>query len=182
MLGKSIKKGIVVFGIITLGAIVFAPTQHVAPDYLYPNHSLTPGKVDTFSYTDLTALYDGQTYSQAHRNVSSSEKRKVCDEYPDNCKGKVEIDHFCPLALGCSNDIKNLWAQPEHAYWKGQDFGFHTKDKLEAYMVRRMKNKEIMPSVAQACFLEDWVACYLRYFPSTISQLSGVEVDSEDTN
>jgi hypothetical protein len=82
----------------------------------------------------------------------------VCKEYPDSCKVVHEIDHFCPLALGGTNDIKNLWAKPEQNLWNGQDFGFHTKDKLETLLAARMKSGKITPKDTQAYIIEDWIA------------------------
>lgn len=147
---------------------------HIAPDYLYPDPTVTPGKVDTSDFQKLTQRYNGQTYSQHFRNVPDSEKKQVCNEYPDNCKNKIEIDHFCPIALGCSNDIQNLWAQPEVNVWNEQDFGFHTKDRLEVYMVEQMKAGAITPKDAQTCILNDWVACYQKYLGNKLGAVNQV--------
>ena len=134
--------------------------HHVGPDYLYPDSKLTPGKADTLSLDDLTKIYNGQTYSQAHRNVSQSEKNQVCKEYVDNCKKPKEIDHFYPLCAGGSNDIQNLWAQPEVNQWNGKDYGFHAKDKLESYVCSQIKKGLLDPKVAYQKITTDWIDFY----------------------
>lgn len=139
----------------------------IGPSEAYPNPQYTPGLVATTNFTELTAVSSCGTYSKCHRKTTSAMKTKVCNEYPDNCKTKIEIDHFCPLALGCADDIKNLWAEPEHIMVNGFDYGFHTKDKLENLMVIKMKAGEISPNEAQQCILQDWVKCYNKYVEAT---------------
>lgn len=144
---------------VTFG-VAHLPPSHVGPDYLYPDSKLTPGLVATTDFKELTQT--NPTYSQAHRKTTEAMKKQVCDEYP--CQGLViEIDHFCPLALGCADDARNLWAQPETNLWNGTDYGFHTKDRLEAYLVLQMKAGNISPKDAQDCILSDWVRCYTKY-------------------
>lgn len=143
---------------------------------LYPDKVLTPGLVATTDFTELTAVSSCGTYSQCHRKTTSNMKAIVCKEYPTNCTGTQEIDHFCPLALGCADDVKNLWAEPEHVMINGQDFGFHTKDKLETYLVSQMKAGKITPSDAQQCILADWVGCYKKYFNS--QSFGAINMDS----
>lgn len=156
----------VIFGIGIAGAlgagITLAP-HHIGPAYLYPDATLTPGLVATQDVAVLTASYTGQTYSMAHRNTTQAQKTQACNEYPDNCKAQHEIDHFCPLALGCADDIKNLWAQPTVNMWQGVNYGFHEKDRLETLLVNKMKAGVITPVDAQNCILKDWVACYQKY-------------------
>lgn len=127
---------------------------------LYPNSQFTPGVVVTADFKELTADYNGLTYSKSHRKTTSAMKAEVCKEY--SCTGKVEIDHLIPLALGGEDTVQNLWAEPEHVYVNGVDYGFHTKDKLEDYLVLQMKAGKISPHDAQQC-LKDWVQCYKKY-------------------
>lgn len=153
---------------------------NIPPKALYPDIRYTTGLADTSSITDLTATYNGnQTYSQAHRDVPNSVKELVMQEY-GNPKGKVEIDHFIPLAIGGSNNPKNLWPQPEHVKFKGRDYGFHTKDRLETYLVYQVKHAILTPTEAQNCIKEDWVKCYDKYFPPGITGSFGPDYDEED--
>ena len=56
-----------------------------------------------------------------------------------------EVDHFIPLCAGGSNDPANLWYQPAHNEWKGANFGFREKDKLESDVCRKIKNGSMTP-------------------------------------
>lgn len=125
---------------------------------IYPNPNFTPGKAKTLTLADLLRSYNGQTYSQAHRNVTEATKKKVCVEYSQNCIGDYEIDHFYPLCAGGSNDISNLWAEKGTGQWN-----YHVKDKLEDYMCREIKAQRITPQSAFQCITSDWVACYNKY-------------------
>jgi hypothetical protein len=172
-------------GAVALTAILWKPSGNIksnapepspgvariGPAHLYPAISLTPGMVATESFADLIARYtqncpNGKTscsYSQSHRNTTAAEKAQVLDEYP-NCPAAREIDHVVPLAIGGADDVKNLWCQPEANTWDGEDFGYHTKDQLEAFLARKVKAAAITPRDAQSCILDDWVACYQKYF------------------
>lgn len=144
---------------------VGAVSRHIAPDYLYPDPKLTPGKIATSDFKELTSTVNGLTYSKNHRVTPQSMKNQVCKEYPVNCKGnpRPEVDHFVPLALGGADDALNLWEEPDTIMWNGQDWGYHTKDKLEAYMIIQMKKGKIAPKDAQNCIMNDWVSCYKQY-------------------
>ena len=152
--------------------------KHIGPDVLYPDPALTSGLADTLDFNNLTASYDGQTYSQAHRNVSAGEKQEVCKEYPKNCTAPKEIDHFYPLCAGGSNDIKNLWAEPAVNPWNGKDFGFHTKDTLEAWVCTQIKAGKLDPKVAYQKMTTDWVKFYLEVNPDP--QFGSI-IDNSDT-
>jgi uncharacterized protein YgiM (DUF1202 family) len=154
----------------TSGAV--ANAQHVGPANLYPNPNMTPGLAATLSVDDLTRTYTDNcpdskpscTYSQDHRNVPASVHKKVYDEYnvpPDQRNIKDgEVDHFYPLCAGGSNDISNLWYQPAIGDWNGKDFGYHAKDKLEAYICVQIKANKLTPKEAFDRITEDWVRFY----------------------
>lgn len=172
----KLKHAIIAVGVVAIAAGAYSAAHTpVAPDFAYPDTVYTPGLAATQSIDDLTASYDSQTYSQAHRNVPQSVKNAVCKEYPQNCTGPVEIDHFIPVALGGSNDITNLWAEPGTGQWN-----FHDKDKLEAFLVIQVKTKRISVKDAQNCIVSDWVACYQRYIkPSYGGVNSATDLDDE---
>jgi uncharacterized protein YgiM (DUF1202 family) len=151
-----------------------ANPQHVGPANLYPDPSVTPGLAATLNMDDLTKTYTDNcpgskrscTYSQDHRNVPASVHKKVYDEYnvpPDQRNIKDgEVDHFYPLCAGGSNDISNLWYQPAIGNWNGKDFGYHTKDKLEAYICMQIKAGKLDPKEAFDRITSDWVKFYLN--------------------
>jgi hypothetical protein len=146
--------------------------SHVGPARLYPDPTLTPGLANTLRVDDLTKIYSDNcpghktscTYSQDHRNVPRSVHTKVYDEYNvPEAKRNIEngeVDHFQPLCAGGSNEIKNLWYQPETNEWTGEDFGFHAKDKLEAYVCSQIKAGKMDPKDAYKRITEDWVKFY----------------------
>jgi uncharacterized protein YgiM (DUF1202 family) len=152
---------------------VAASAQHVGPANLYPNPNMTPGLAATLSVDDLTKTYTDNcpdskprcTYSQDHRNVPASVHKKVYDEYnvPPHQRNieDGEVDHFYPLCAGGSNDISNLWYQPAVGDWNGNDFGYHTKDKLEAYICVQIKAGKLDPKEAFDRITKDWVKFYL---------------------
>jgi hypothetical protein len=49
-------------------------------------------------------------------------KRRIYAEYRVDPRSQMpgEIDHFFPLCAGGSNDITNLWFQPETNVWNGK--------------------------------------------------------------
>jgi uncharacterized protein YgiM (DUF1202 family) len=151
-----------------------ANAQHVGPARLYPDPSLTPGLADSLSVDDLTKIYIDNcpgskpscTYSQNHRYLPASVHQKVYDEYnvPSGQRNikDGEVDHFYPLCAGGSNDIKNLWYQPAIRYWNGNDFGYHAKDKLEAYVCLQIQAGQLDPKEAFDRITRDWVKFYLE--------------------
>jgi hypothetical protein len=148
---------------------------------------LTPGKFDTVSFDDLTKRYSCPpsihkpdcTYSQSHRSVNSNERTQIYDEYnvpADQRNGKAgEVDHFDPLCNGGSNDRENLWFQPIHVMWNGKDFGFPTKDRLEAFVCAEVKAKRMDPKEAYDKITTDWVQFYLDTESKLSKKGGGVE-------
>ena len=151
--------------------------NHVGPEKLYPDPTMTLGKAETVSLDDLTAEWecpnaidkDSCTYSQSHRAVSKSTHTKVYDEYAvkpaeRNIK-HGEVDHFDPLCNGGSNDIQNLWYQPITNKWNGKNFGFHEKDALETWICVEVKAGRLDPKEAFQKITADWVAYYNEVKP-----------------
>jgi hypothetical protein len=69
--------------------------------------------------------------------------------------GHVEVDHRCPLALGCADVEENLWCQPG----AGVTWDFHDKDRLEVWAWESVcKHHTMKLEDAQALFLApaDW--------------------------
>ncbi len=105
-----------------------APSSTKAgPAYLYPNPTLTPGAVLT---TDASTICT-PGYASSVRDVSTATKEQVYAEYGVSYPqptGAYEVDHFIPLEIGGSNDIKNLWLEPATP-----TPGFHQKDQFENF-------------------------------------------------
>lgn len=182
--------GIVVAAIliIVVAGLLFTPhkalftsqSSHIGPANLYPTAQISPGLVATSDFTELTQKSSCGTYSQCHRQTTAAQKNIVRAEYP-NCPSPNEIDHIIPLAIGGADDVKNLWCQPALNTWSGQDYGFHTKDKLEAFLAIQVKNGSIAPKDAQDCILADWVSCYQHYFSNIVIGAAHTVADP-DTN
>src|ERR1051326_7092463 len=123
------------------------------------------------------------TYSAAHRNVSQSLKDEVyaayeklypgitayCQEpsYTHGATHRCEVDHFCPVGVGCSNDMENLWIQRvDSVYCATEDncipMGFRQKDALEAWGIAQVKAGRLDPREFDQKVWADWVVYYLE--------------------
>jgi hypothetical protein len=65
--------------------------------------------------------------------------------------GAYEVDHFIPLEIGGSNDIKNLWLEPATP-----TPGFHQKDQFEDFEHAQVCNGTISAPEAQSRIISDW--------------------------
>ena len=84
----------------------YDPARAVLPD-----PKLTPG--DTFPGATADDVCS-PGWAREHRQVTEGMRNKVYAEYGrSEGLGCCEVDHLIPLELGGSNDIKNLWAQPD---------------------------------------------------------------------
>jgi hypothetical protein len=123
---------------------------------LYPSKDITPGIV----FPNVTAT-DVCTpgYSKGVRDVSVSTKKQVFQTYGISYpapSGAYEVDHFIPLELGGSNDIRNLWPEPADPRP-----GFHEKDKVENYLHKQVCDGKMDLGRAQEEISGDWYAVYV---------------------
>lgn len=88
-------------------------------------------------------------YARKARHVTEAEKREVfrLAGIPAIHRPLYEVDHIVPLALGGSNDLENLQAQP----WEGPD-GAHLKDRVEAWGYRQVCAGKLSLDQGQAIF------------------------------
>jgi hypothetical protein len=138
-----------------------------------PDPVLTPGAVRT---TDRAEIIGVNT--AAVRNVTGAEKLAVYRRYGMAGPNAVipgtdhlpphEVDHRCPLCAGGSNAIEKLWIQAGDGPWN-----FHDKDKLEAWVCRRLRRGLITVESAQAIFIGDWKAAYVKAFGAPPVHLIG---------
>ena len=103
--------------------VLAASSTKAGPAYVYPNPTLTLGAVLTTDASTICA----PGYASSVRDVSTATKEQVYAEYgvsyPEPL-GAYEVDHFIPLEIGGSNDIKSLWLEPATP-----TPGFHQKDQ-----------------------------------------------------
>lgn len=139
---------------------VSGPNGGPYPAGALPDPRLTPG--DTVS-VDLKTLCT-PLYSVGARNVPDSEKTAVYSEYhATRGNPPAEVDHLCPLALGGSNSILNLWPSPWHVNWNGKDCGARVKDVLESELHREVCSGKLPLAQAQEEIRRDWIATYQRH-------------------
>jgi hypothetical protein len=127
-----------------------ASSTKAGPAYVYPNPSLTPGAALT---TDASTICT-PGYAASVRDVSTATKEQVYAEYGVNYPqplGAYEVDHFIPLEIGGSNDIKNLWLEPATPAP-----GFHQKDQFENFEHGQVCDREITAAEAQSRMVSDW--------------------------
>ena len=92
------------------------------------------------------------------RAESQATKDQVRRLYGISVRGRHEIDHLIPLAIGGSNELRNLWPQ---AYEPSP--GALEKDRLELYLYHAVcKGRMTLPD-AQACIRADWHTCWVRW-------------------
>ena len=126
------------------------PSNKAGPAYLYPNPSFTPGVVLTTDAATICAT----GYASSVRNVSVTTKKQVYAEYGlsyPQPTGSYEVDHFIPLEIGGSNDIKNLWPEPA-----SPTPGFHQKDQFENFEHDQICSGKVTVQEAQSRMVSDW--------------------------
>jgi hypothetical protein len=93
------------------------------------------------------------------RDVSVAVKKQVYKNYNvlyPQPTGLYEVDHFIPLALGGSNDIKNLWLEPA-----SPKPGFHEKDTIENYLHDEVCKNSMSLEEARQRVMRDWYDVYV---------------------
>ena len=123
-----------------------------------PPAALTPGDVASTS----PALVCEKDYPARARNVTESTKKKVYALHgvdKTKCLKGCKIDHLIPLAIGGSNDIKNLWP---HEY--GADWTVFEKTRLEVRLRKEVCGGKMPIMEAQQCVAQDWTKCFLRFY------------------
>ncbi len=92
------------------------------------------------------------------RNVTESQKKRVCLEYgiTAGCPGAgYEIDHLISIELGGANDDVNLWPQPVDA---DGVIGYHAKDVVENRSHKAVCDGRMTLAQAQDGIRTDWYA------------------------
>jgi hypothetical protein len=141
------------------------PPLHYDPAHaVLPDPKLTPG--DTFPGATADDVCT-PGWSREHRHVTEADRARVYAEYTDSqrtCRfangfaSCCEVDHLIPLELGGSNDIKNLWPQPQDPRP-----GSFEKDSLEDDLHAQVCAAKMSLADVQKCISSNWVECWKKY-------------------
>lgn len=123
-----------------------------------PNPALTPGLAATTNVDEVCA----KDYPKKARKVSEQTKSGVYYRYgvdQKECVDGCKIDHLIPLAIGGSNQVRNLWPHEYGAQWS-----VYKKTRLEVRLRREVCAGQLDIIEAQECIATDWTKCYQKFF------------------
>lgn len=86
-------------------------------------------------------------------------------------QGGCQVDHLCPLELGCTNRQSNLWPQP----CAGTRWNCHAKDLTENALKKAMCDGKIELADAQHLISTDWIAAWKRFVSPLPPLIDGTE-------
>lgn len=114
-----------------------------------PDPTMTSGDLCTTADADFVEFRYAERIPYCVRNVSREEKTRIYERYhiPARCRTEYTIDHFIPLALGGSNDPRNLW--PEHRNVKATRQGLE-QELYYAIRSGRMSHAETLAVIVEA--------------------------------
>jgi hypothetical protein len=123
-----------------------------------PDSKLTPGGIFP-GVSAAQVCVPG--WAEAHRNVPDEVRHQVFAEYglSYGVHASYEVDHLIPLELGGSNDIRNLWPEPEG----GSQPGYPSKDRLENHLHQLVCGGSMTLAAAQHAIAANWWAAYTTY-------------------
>lgn len=123
------------------------PIKHLAP--IKPNPEWAPGDLCTKVNPDFFEYRYKEKIPYCKRVVTSKTKRELYERYgvPTKCRGGYTIDHIIPLALGGSNDLKNLWPEPKAIKF--------SREGIEDKLYHLMKSGELKQVVAVEIILKE---------------------------
>lgn len=107
-----------------------------------PDPTCTPGAYDP-AFTVAQAC-GGQ--NQTRRNVTTATKARVSAAYGVTRAQYEEADHLVMLALGGTNDARNIWPEPKKA----------EKDAVELHTLAAVCHGRMTLLAAQTAFAHDW--------------------------
>jgi hypothetical protein len=122
-----------------------------------PNRSLTPGAVRTVGLQDVCAEADNDPLWK----IPSALQQAALREYGvSGSRAKdYQLDFLIPPSLGGTDDIHNLWPEPDSkTVWNAR-----AKDALEDRLHELVCAGQLDISTAQREISSDWISAYKRY-------------------
>ena len=123
-----------------------------------PNRSLTPGVARTVSLAEVCAM----RHEEVELDVPDPVRAAVFQEYgiANARPNDYEIDYLIAPGLGGTQDMHNLWPEPESK----DSWNAHVKDSLEEYLHESVCSGRIDLRTAQSDISSDWISAYKKYF------------------
>ena len=125
---------------------------------MIPDPRLTPGATRPVSANDVCTV----SYSDDARLLPASIQHRVLQEYGvagAQTQG-YELDYLISPQLGGTDDIRNLWPEPELSTAWNAD----AKDALEGRLHQLVCQGKINLATAQRDLATDWISAYKQYF------------------
>jgi hypothetical protein len=123
-----------------------------------PDRRLTPGATRKVSVADVCR----DRHEEVVRVLPEAVQQKIYREYgiANPRASEYEIDFLIAPGLGGTDDVHNLWPQPNKTVlWNA-----HVKDELEEQLHQMVCNGQLDLSTAQQDIANDWVVAYQKYF------------------
>ncbi len=132
--------------------------SEAAESGVIPDHHLTPGATRKVSVAEVCR----QRHEEVVREVPAALQQKIFREYgiANPRASEYEIDFLIAPGLGGTDDVHNLWPEPEKApVWNAR-----VKDELEEQLHEMVCDGQLDLSTAQSDIAKDWVGAYKKYF------------------
>lgn len=149
---------VLLIAIVTVVVYHWLPSTNRITLRLRPDHRLTPGAARAITVSDVCHA----SYSDDTRLVAASTQQEVLQEYGiDSAQAEnYELDYLISPQLGGTDDIRNLWPEPQSA----TEWNTRTKDALEGRLHQMVCDGKIDLATAQQDLATDWISAYKRYF------------------
>jgi hypothetical protein len=149
---------LLVAALVTAIVSLSSPTTGGRTVRAIPDPRLTPGATRPVNANDVCTV----SYSDDARLLPASIQHRVLQEYGvagAQTQG-YELDYLISPQLGGTDDISNLWPEPDSATGWNAD----AKDALEGRLHQLVCQGKINLATAQRDLATDWISAYKQYF------------------
>ena len=125
---------------------------------LLPDPGITPGSTRPVTLAEVCAV----DRDEVIRQVPAALQQKVFQAY--GIKGQpaknFEVDYLITPGLGGSDDVRNLWPEPQaEPVWNS-----YVKDQLEDHLHHMVCHGQLSLQDAQRDIAGNWISAYKKYF------------------